>query len=74
MRRLSEEEELKGLPPLLFVHGTQDLLYNQIQKEVETLKERGIGAALISVSGAGHDHRAAWSEMIFDWMKESSYS
>lgn len=68
-RRLSEEEKLPEGPPLLFVHGTRDDLFPILQREVSLLKAKGVHASLVTIPDAGHEHKAEWSEKIFDWME-----
>ena len=56
--------------PVLFVHGTEDPLYEFIQNETAALQARGVSAELMSIPGAGHEHRPEWNAAIFDWIEK----
>lgn len=73
-RRLSSEDHLGILPPVLFVHGEKDQLFESILSEVSLLKNRGIRATLLRYPGAGHEHRPEWNGKIFDWIEAEAYS
>ncbi len=71
----ADAPELKDLeyPPFLFVHGKKDqqFLWEEVEKSVLSLKERGVRAETFYYSDAGHEQRLEWSKTILDWLESA---
>ncbi len=68
-----ETADLRGVPPILFVHGEKDPQGKVagIVKYVRALKQRGVKARLLKYPSAGHEHRPEWNPEIFDWLEQT---
>lgn len=69
-----ERTDVTKLPPLLYVHGTQDEQFDItfVKKRVDRLGELGASVKLQEYKEGKHEHRTEWTPSILKWFKKNS--
>ena len=61
-------------PAILLVHGRKDhqFPFEEVARDVEFLKTKGMKIEILDYPFAGHDQRPEWSRDIFDWLEKAT--